>query len=200
MKTRISLCSIFLLTILMITACSVTIKPLATEIPLKATEIQPTLEQVLPSATSQPATAQSPVITVMPQGNTIKIPLIAIGDEGASGPKIGCGDSVVMVERPFTGPDPLVQAYTDLLSIKERDYGESGLVDILYQSTLTIKQIYVQGGVAVVYLEGSMMLGGECDNPRVQAQLEQTALQFSEVTSVQVFINDKSLADAISLK
>jgi hypothetical protein len=200
MKTKISLCSMFILTVLMITACSVTIKPLATEIPPKATEIQPTLEQVLPSATSQPATVQPPVITVIPQGNTVKIPLIAIGDKGASGPKIGCGDSLVWVDRQLTGTDALVQAYTDLLSIKERDYGESGLVDILYQSTLTIKQIYVQGGVATVYLEGSMMLGGECDNPRVQAQLEQTALQFPEVTSVQVFINDKTLAEAISLK
>jgi hypothetical protein len=43
-------------------------------------------------------------------------------------------------------------------------------------------------------------MGGECDSPRVQAQLEQTVLQFPSVTDVAIFINGKPLAEALSLK
>lgn len=152
-------------------------------------------QETAASGAVRPPAANAGVIDEM-----IKIPLIAIDDNGVSGLKIGCGDSVVMVDRPFTGPDALTQAYTYLLGIKQREYGESGLVDALYQSTLTIKKITVQDGTAFVYLEGSFMLSGECDNPRAQAQLEQTALQIPGIKSVQVFINDKTLAEALSLK
>ncbi len=37
-----------------------------------------------------------------------------------------------------------------------------------------------------------------CDNPRVKAQLEETARQFSTVTSVKYFINGQPLDAALS--
>jgi hypothetical protein len=43
-------------------------------------------------------------------------------------------------------------------------------------------------------------MGGECDTPRVRAQLEQTILQFPTVTEADIFINGKPLADVLSLK
>jgi hypothetical protein len=43
-------------------------------------------------------------------------------------------------------------------------------------------------------------MGGECDTPRVQAQLEQTVRQFPNVTEVNIFINGKPIADVLSLK
>ena len=42
------------------------------------------------------------------------------------------------------------------------------------------------------------MLGGVCDSPRFEAQIEQTALQFSTVSNVEVFINDIPLEDVLS--
>jgi hypothetical protein len=45
-----------------------------------------------------------------------------------------------------------------------------------------------------------MMLGGTCDSPRFEAQIEQTALQFPTVTDVAVFINDVPMEDALSQK
>jgi hypothetical protein len=44
------------------------------------------------------------------------------------------------------------------------------------------------------------MLGGVCDNPRVEAQIEETALQFATVSEVAVFVNGKPLEEIISLK
>jgi hypothetical protein len=44
------------------------------------------------------------------------------------------------------------------------------------------------------------MLGGVCDAPRVEAQIKQTALQFSTVSDVEVFIDDIPLEDVLSQK
>jgi hypothetical protein len=140
--------------------------------------------------TSQPA-----------QTNRVKIFLIAIGDGGKSGKEIGCGDSVipVEVEVPATA-DPLVAAFEELLSIHEQYYGQSGLYNALYQSDLTVESASIQEGLATVELSGQMMLGGECDDPRVEAQLEETALQFPEASQAAIFINGIPLKDVLSLK
>ncbi len=131
----------------------------------------------------------------------VKIYLIAIGDNGQSGPLIGCGDSAVAVQVPIQStPGVLKAAYQALLAIKSRDYGQSGLYNALYQSNLTLDSAKIENGLATIHLSGSLTLGGECDNPRVKAQLEQTALQFSTVQSVAIFVNDKPLDQVLSLK
>jgi hypothetical protein len=60
-----------------------------------------------------------------------------------------------------------------LISLKVQYYGESGLYDVLYQSDL--------------------QLDGECDFPRVQAQINQTALLFATEKDVSVTLNDRLL-------
>ena len=79
-------------------------------------------------------------------------------------------------------------------------YGESGLYNALYQSDLQVESISLENGKAEIYLTGTMMLGGECDNPRVEAQLKQTALQFSTVQEVSIYINGKLLSEVLSLR
>ena len=131
----------------------------------------------------------------------VKIFLVAVGDQGQSGKEIGCGDSVVPVQVPIpTTQGVLKAALVALLSIKQQYYGESGLYNTLYQSDLHLDSAAVTNGNAVVYLSGTLTLGGECDNPRVQAQLEETVLQFSTVHSVMIYINDQLLSDILSLK
>jgi hypothetical protein len=63
-----------------------------------------------------------------------------------------------------------------------------------------VESTSIDAGKASVYLTGSLIMGGECDAPRVQAQLEQTILQFPDVTAAAIFINGKPLADVLSLK
>jgi len=127
--------------------------------------------------------------------------MIAIADNGISGMKIGCDDSVVpvIVEIPQTQA-VLRTAIDQLLQQKSNYYGESGLYNALYQSDLKVEKITLENGNAKIYLTGSMMLGGECDNPRVEAQLTETALQFSTVKTVTIYINGILLKDALSLK
>lgn len=127
--------------------------------------------------------------------------MIAIGDNGVSGKKIGCGDSLVGVTVPLSDPAaPLRSVVEKLLSVRTQYYGQSGLYNALFRSDLLLKSVTIKDGAADINLTGSLTLGGVCDNPRVQAQLEELALQFSTVKKVNVLINGKNLLDLLSLK
>lgn len=134
-----------------------------------------------------------------PTFTTANIYLIAIDDNGQSGPKIGCNDSVIPVRVEFPPTTaPLTTALERLLALKDQFYGQSGLYNVLYQSTLQLEKVTVQNGTATIRLTGQLRLSGVCDAPRVQAQIEQTALQFSSVQDVDIFLNGRPLADALS--
>ena len=168
------------------------------------------LPQPSPSVTPVPSPPVQPTLTPVPGDAGVNVPvnglftrtyihLIALEDAGASGPAIGCGDSVIPVIvdiEPTVGV--MTAAFNRLLSIKDQFYGESGLYNALYQSSLTLSGINIVNGVATVSLSGQLVLGGTCDAPRVQAQLEQTALQYSTVSAVNVLVNGIPLAEALS--
>jgi spore coat assembly protein SafA len=120
---------------------------------------------------------------------------------GIGGGSMGCGDSVVAVLRdvPKTAA-PLTAALNTLLAQKSGYYGESGLYNALHQSNLAIASITRSGGAWTIRLSGTLVMGGICDAPRIEAQLEQTALQFSTVQSVQYFVNGRPLEDLLSGK
>jgi spore germination protein GerM len=87
-----------------------------------------------------------------------------------------------------------------LFSLKDRFYGESGFYNSLYQSNLKVDSAKIENGIATIKLSGNLMLGGVMDNPRVKAQITETALQFSTIKEVRIFINDKTIDEALSLK
>ncbi len=164
----------------------------------------PAMVPVSPTASTGGAghsTPTLPVVTEEPSPQTAQFFLIALEDNGQSGLAVGCGDSAVpvTVEVP-AGSEPLRVALETLLAIHEPYYGESGLYNALYQSDLQVQSATMEGGQAVVHLSGTLMLGGVCDNPRVQAQLEETVRQFSPTGQVAVFVNDVPLADVLSLR
>jgi hypothetical protein len=170
-------------------------------ITLPTEQVHPTATITVPSLTPvlSTATRVPPTSTAVQQ--TVKIFLIALEDNGQSGILVGCGDSAVPVTVVIPRTQGVLKAALEkLLSIKEQYYGESGLYNALYQSDLQLKSVTIDQGKAVIHLTGTVMLGGVCDAPRVEAQIEQTALQFSTVSSVEVFINDIPLEDVLSQK
>ncbi len=192
-----------ILILMFVTACSGTLEvgfehtPLSSD-PLVATSttMQLPTDSLVPTA---PVATSLP--TEVPVAHTVEIFLIAVGDNGVTGSLVGCGDSAVPVKVQTPPTSQVLQAaLTSLLSIKDQFYGQSGLYNALYQSDLKVDSISIVGGKATVNLTGTLLLGGECDNPRVQAQLEQTILQFPTVTETDIFINGKPLADVLSLK
>jgi hypothetical protein len=125
--------------------------------------------------------------------------LIAIGDDGQSGPLVGCQDSAVpvVVEIEPTAA-PMTAAIQRLLADKRQYYGQSGLYNVFYQSGLQLEGVKVVSGQATINLSGSLTLGGVCDDPRVMAQLQQTALQYSTVTSAVIYLNGQPLESILS--
>ncbi len=170
--------------------------------------ITATAPAVIPSDTPQPPspTATSAPIHTQPSSSGgldhVNIYLVAIGDNGALGKAIGCGDSLIAVEVPITPtPGVLRSALNELFDLEgEQYYGESGLYNALYQSRLRIDDLAVVNGEAVIKLKGDLVMGGECDIPRVEEQLKAAALQFSTVNRVSIFINGRPLEDVLDLR
>jgi len=131
----------------------------------------------------------------------VKIYFIGIEDNGESGKKVGATDSVIPVTIDIEPTKaPLKAALSRLLAIDEQMYGQSGFYHSLYQSDLEIQSIVIKEGEATIKLTGNLKLGGALDNPRVKAQIEETALQFDSVKKVSIFINGKEIDDVLSLK
>lgn len=162
-------------------------------------QINPTATLLLSSPTVALPTAASISLSATAAPQTVKVFLIAIDDNGQSGTLVGCGDSAIPVTVTIPRTQGVLKAALQkLLSIKEQSYGESGLYNALYQSDLALRSVTIDQGTAIIHLTGTLMLGGVCDNPRVEAQLEETALQFSTVSNVSVFLNDTLLEEVLS--
>ncbi|MFZ6028649.1 MAG: GerMN domain-containing protein [Chloroflexota bacterium] len=136
-----------------------------------------------------------PAATMAGPVSRAEIYLIAVGDNGQAGKKIGCDDSVVPVEVVFEPPTdtPLPAALEELLALDGQYYGQSGLYNVFYQSDLAVESAQIKNGEAIIRLAGTLRLGGVCDDPRLRAQLEETALQFPGVQDVAIFINGEPL-------
>ena len=168
------------------------------------TPIPPTA-QPLPTNTSIPPTphptlAPLPTSTTSQGATSVKVFLIALNDNGVSGKKIGCNDSVVPV---LVYIDPtlgvLRASLNELFKMEgQREYGLSGLYNSLYQSHLSIDSLNIVNREAIVKLKGTLSSGGVCDDPRIKAQLEEAALQFKTVDKVSVFINGIPLDQVLS--
>ena len=201
------------LVLLFITACNSTFEVGLEHSPNDNTSLisnttTPLASNLIPLASTdpQPSTAVQDSTGIQVSAETltsqmVKIFMIAVDDNGQTGTQIGCGDSVVPVEVEIQPTQGILRAALEaLLLVKDQYYGQSGLYNALYQSNLEVESVSINGGKANVYLTGNLVMGGECDTPRVQAQLEQTILQFPSVTQAAIFINGQPLADVLSLK
>jgi hypothetical protein len=154
---------------------------------------------VMAHAAPVSSSAHRPVMISTNKTTTVRIFLVAIGDNGKSGRKIGCGDSLVAVTRRVAPTAaPLSAALRLLLADHHRFYGQSGLYNALYQSRLRLQKATVVNGRATIYLVGKLQLGGVCDDPRVGAQLRRTAYQFPTMHSVVIFVNNVPLKKRLS--
>ena len=133
------------------------------------------------------------------QTQQVTIYLIAIGDNGVSGELIGCGDSLIPINREIpANAEPIQGALEELLSIPGPDFGESGYSTALHNWNVTVDSVNVVNGLATVEMSGTLAIAGVCEVPRVQAQLERTVLAAPNVTSVEISINGESLDDILS--
>jgi len=164
--------------------------------PTSTAAAPPSSEPASPPATEEPTSPGLPE-----QVAPLTLYYVAIDDQGISGPLIGCGDSLVATTTaPVRFTDQVRPSIETLLANKSRDVGLSGLVNALYQSSLTYAGGELDGSTITIWLTGQFMLGGVCDIPRAKAQLEYTAMTASGATSAQVFVNGRPIDEVLSLK
>ncbi len=151
--------------------------------------------------TPSPEILASPTLIVTPaeEEKEVLLYFVDIDDNGQKGLKIGCNDSLVsVIQKVDNTATPMTVALEKLLGMKEQTVG-ADLYNSLYQSNLVLEKATItSSGIAEVYLSGELRLGGTCDVPRAQAQLEQTIMQFSSVNQVQIYLNNQPLENALS--
>jgi len=152
----------------------------------------PTSTPIIPTPT--PTGTPSP--TPPPQDGIVVQVLLHFVALGAG--DLGCGDAVVAVPRQIAPTRaPLTAALEEVLGTGASVAGRPDLYSALGQSTLQVEGIDLVGDTAIVRLVGSYQIGGVCDEPRVQAQLERTVLQFAAVRQAVIFINGTRLEDLL---
>jgi sporulation and spore germination protein len=128
----------------------------------------------------------------------VRVYLVAVGDNGRAGKKIGCDDSLVAVTRPIKSTAaPLKAALQELLSTPSQSSGSPKLENFWKGQNLKLTSVSIRGNTATIRISGEVYVAGVCDEPRIEAQIEETARQFPNVKRVNVFIGKRSLAEAI---
>jgi spore germination protein GerM len=126
----------------------------------------------------------------------VKVYLIALDDQGRAGKKVGCDDSLVPVTRTIKATAaPLKAALQELLSIPRKYEGR--LSNSWWGRNLKLRTVSLRAGVATIRIDGDLLVAGVCDQPRIEAQITETARQFPGVKKVKVFVNGRTLAEAI---
>jgi hypothetical protein len=102
----------------------------------------------------------------------------------------GC-DLVALVSRDIEPTTmPLTAAMEMLFSLDRTDV--EGFYNFMAKTndTLSFDRTAVENGIARIYLTGELSgLAGVCDDPRAQIQIEETALQFPTVHTVEIYLN-----------
>jgi hypothetical protein len=133
-----------------------------------------------------------------PVAREVKVFLVALEDNGRSGRRIGCGDSLVPVTRTVNaaGGAPLRAALEELLAVPH-DY-DARLKNYWRGENLRVSGVSLSGGLASIRITGNgPFVAGVCDAPRITEQIRATARQFPSVRRVEVFVNGRTLASAL---
>lgn len=111
----------------------------------------------------------------------------------SSGKKRGC-DKVVMIEHVLTEPTtaPLTASLKQLFAYQRDTVGGWQNFIASQNQALSFDRAIISNGMAKIYLTGELgPLGGVCDNPRAAIQIEETALAYDSVDSVEIYLNDE---------
>lgn len=146
-------------------------------------------------------TPPSSIATAVPVSATLSLFYVAIGDNGLSGEQVGCEDSLVMVTEPYQGSTGQLRASLDALLTNHQKYlGQSGLYNALSLSTLHYAHGSIDDNTVTVWLTGTALSAGACDDPRIIAQLAHTATVAAGVSSAQILVNNIDIAQVLNNK
>ena len=127
----------------------------------------------------------------------IHINMILNGDNGTNGTLLGCGDSAVRVptNRIATGDTQrdLQVSLEELFNPNEHNVRPAELVNDWTNYEISIVDIKVDSGFALINLEGEFLRPGHCGDARLEGLLWHTILMYPEVTQAIVTLNGQNL-------
>ncbi|MFT5179580.1 MAG: hypothetical protein ACI9GH_000156 [Candidatus Paceibacteria bacterium] len=128
-------------------------------------------------------------------GRVVKVALLAgsFYDIDFDGKKRAC-DTVVMVDHSISNTRAVLNGSLNALFTEDirTDFLPGNFIST--QDSLKFDEARIDSGVAKVFLSGSAgPVAGECDGDRAKIQIEETALQFNTVTSVEVYLNGERI-------
>ena len=135
---------------------------------------------------------------------TLKVALVKLNDNGASGEAIGCGDSIVYIDKTADGiklenTRKVQLALTELFA-----YGKTAVTDDYYNGLQHSKDLAVYSvneSITEVRLTGQLISAGTCDDPRMKEQIYSTIRANSNPNGeITVLINDENIEDYMSQK
>ena len=126
---------------------------------------------------------------------------VLVDDGGRNGVRFGCNDSLVGIAHASSGEEALPAAIGALLdpSGGALRRHEPEAYNALSQSRLKFLSGSFDGTTVTVYLAGVLRPGGTCDVPRMEAQLTQTAVAATSAIRAEIYVNGRSLAEALKL-
>lgn len=134
-----------------------------------------------------------------PDTETVNIFFVALGDNGANGQLIGCGDSLVPVDVQIEATNDTAtrveRALMALFEIEDEFYGQSGYYNSLYQSDLSVNSVAMNVREAIVEISGNVQIGGTCDEPRFEEQILLTVLGIEGVEFATITLNGTPLVE-----
>lgn len=105
----------------------------------------------------------------------------------------GC-DVVVLTDRKISPTPKILNAALNVLFNEGDNYGFNPGNFIASQKDLKFREAVIEGKTAKIYLTGSVgPIGGVCDTPRIEVQIQETALQFDTVSAVEIYLNNEPL-------
>ncbi len=155
-----------------------------------------------PSDSPTASPTGSPAPSPAPRAAPLTLYYVVLGDDGASGEPIGCGDSLVAFETDSVVTDDVLRASIErLLADPERELGGTPpRYSAIPGGTLAYVSGEVDGGTVTVQLTGAPAPAGECDNPRIEAQLKRTAMAATGATAAVVLVDGELIEDVLSLR
>ena len=98
-----------------------------------------------------------------------------------------CGEEIAWVTTKVAPTRAVLNATIREMFTTDRDLGfEPGNV-IAHQGEVTFEDARINNGIAKIYLKGQFSFNNECDALKPLIQLEESALQFDTVNTVQIF-------------
>lgn len=145
------------------------------------------LEEVRDEENAATSTAQYVRVSLpMLYGSFNAIPVL--------GKQRGC-DTVYMVDAWADAHGDALTNHLQVLfdGITPVDFLPGNYVRV-YQRDLQLNQVVVDAGVARVFLDGELHpTQSSCEAPRLRIQIEEIALQYPDVTSVEIFVNGQKI-------